>query len=71
VSLQTMGNYYSHFPFDSGKWSFYHEMEPFDYVATCGRELIIMFLIFRYWIHDQIIFRVARFPKREENFPRG
>ncbi|CAI8594684.1 unnamed protein product [Vicia faba] len=54
--------------FDSGKWSLYHEMGPFDFVAACGRELIINFLLFRYWIHDQIIFRVASSP---EIFPRG
>lgn len=57
--------------FDSGKWSFYHEMGPFDYVAACGLDLVILLLLFRYWIHDQIIFRVVIFPRTEENWPRG
>ncbi|XP_058778545.1 uncharacterized protein LOC131652643 [Vicia villosa] len=57
--------------FDSEKWSLYHEMGPFDYVAVCGQELNITVLAFRYWICDQIIFRVAILPMREENLPAG
>ena len=44
---------------DSGKWSLYHEMGPFDYVSACGQELQILFVAFRLWINDQIIFKVA------------
>jgi hypothetical protein len=45
--------------FDSGKWSVYLEMGPFDYVVACGHELDIMDVVFRFWIDDQIIFRVT------------
>ncbi|AET00329.1 putative F-box domain-containing protein [Medicago truncatula] len=45
--------------FDSRKWSPYHEMGPFDYVAACGNQLDIMIEIFCLWINDQIIIRVA------------
>ncbi|XP_004510667.1 uncharacterized protein [Cicer arietinum] len=45
--------------FDTGNWSLYHEMGPFDYAAACGRELKIMTVEFRLWIDDQIIFQVA------------
>jgi hypothetical protein len=49
--------------FHSEKWSIYHEMGPFDYVAACGHEhSIIHFItdvVFRFWIDDQIIFRVT------------
>ncbi|XP_045789608.1 uncharacterized protein LOC123884539 [Trifolium pratense] len=48
--------------FDSGKWSLYHEMGPFDYVAACGLELDIIDVVFRFWINDQIIFRVSLGP---------
>jgi len=41
--------------FDSGKWSLYREMGPFDYVAACGNQLDIMSEIFCLWINDQII----------------
>jgi len=44
---------------DSGKWSLYHEMGPFDYMAACGRELNIWSVVFRFWINDQIIFQVS------------
>ncbi|CAI8608250.1 unnamed protein product [Vicia faba] len=47
------------FDFNSGKWRFYHEMGPFDYVAACGQELHVLFVTFRLWINDQIIFQVA------------
>ncbi|XP_058763877.1 uncharacterized protein LOC131637309 [Vicia villosa] len=57
--------------FDSGKWSLYHEMGPFDYVAACGQEFFVKFLLFRCWIHDEIIFRVSRSSTREENLPIG
>jgi len=46
--------------FDSGKWSLYHEMGPFNYAAACGNnQLNITSVIFRLWINDQIIIRVA------------
>jgi hypothetical protein len=55
--------------FDAGKWSFYHEMGPFDYVAACGREPNIFCVVFRLWINDQLIFRVVLGPlPREENY---
>ncbi|XP_045791658.1 uncharacterized protein LOC123886380 [Trifolium pratense] len=38
--------------FHSGKWSLYHEMEPFNHVITS-------FGVFCLWINDQIIFRIA------------
>jgi hypothetical protein len=34
-------------------------MGPFDYVVACGHELDIMDVVFRFWIDDQIIFRVT------------
>lgn len=43
---------------DSGKWTLYHEMGPFDYVAACGHELDISFVHHPLWINDQIIFQV-------------
>ncbi|CAK8560673.1 unnamed protein product [Lathyrus sativus] len=45
--------------FDSGKWSLYHKMGPFDYMAACGRNLNTEPVIFSLWIKDQIIFRVG------------
>jgi hypothetical protein len=45
--------------FHSGKWSIYHEMGPFDYVAACVHEHFITDVVFRFWIDDQIIFRVT------------
>ncbi|XP_058763919.1 uncharacterized protein LOC131637336 isoform X1 [Vicia villosa] len=57
--------------FDSGKWSLYHEMGPFDFVAACGLEFFIKVLLFLYWIHDEIIFRVSRTSSIEENLPIG
>jgi len=55
--------------FDTGKWSLYHEMGPFDYVTACDRELNIFCVVFRLWINYQIIFRVVlgALP-REENY---
>ncbi|AET00330.1 hypothetical protein MTR_5g090860 [Medicago truncatula] len=50
--------------FDSGEWSLYHEMGPFNYVAASGNQLNIMSAIFRLWINDQIIIRVAIRPIR-------
>ena len=47
--------------FDSGKWSLYHEMGHFDYLAACGHELNnLSSVVFRFWVNDQIIFRVTR-----------
>lgn len=46
--------------FDSGKLSLYHEMGPFDYVATCGHEVYIHLVRFCLWINNQIIFRVPQ-----------
>ncbi|XP_058778011.1 uncharacterized protein LOC131652223 [Vicia villosa] len=57
--------------FDSGKWSLYHEMEPFDFVTTSGRKLCIVSLLFRFWIHDQVIFRVTTLHFNNENLPEG
>jgi len=46
--------------FDSGEWSLYHEMGHFDYVSACGRELNnLSSVVFRFWVNDQIIFRVT------------
>jgi len=45
--------------FDSGKWSPYHEMGHFDYVAACGHKFEMFSLVFCLWIDDQIIFRVT------------
>jgi hypothetical protein len=46
--------------FASEKWSFYHEMTPFDYMIVCNRELKnIISVVFRLWINDQILFRVG------------
>lgn len=39
--------------FDSGKWSLYHAMGHFDYVAACcGHKLEIFSLVFCLWIND-------------------
>jgi hypothetical protein len=48
--------------FDSGNWFPYYEMGPFDYAAACGHELDITRVVFRFWINDQIIFRVTLCP---------
>jgi hypothetical protein len=48
--------------FDSGKWFLYHEMGPFDYASACGHELDMTRVVFRFWINDQIIFRVTLCP---------
>ena len=53
--------------FDSGQWSLYHEMEPFDYVAACGHELDILFVEFRLWINDQVIFNVTVYQNSARN----
>ncbi|CAJ2630353.1 unnamed protein product [Trifolium pratense] len=46
--------------FASGKWSFYHEMTPFDYLVACGHELNnILHVVVRLWINNQIILRVV------------
>jgi hypothetical protein len=45
--------------FNLGKWSLYHEMGPFDYVAACGQQLNILLVKFRFWINDQVIFKVV------------
>jgi len=56
--------------FVSGKWSLYHEMGPFDYMAECGHELNIMSVDFSFWINGQIIFRVTQRQKQRGNiFP--
>lgn len=47
------------FDFDSGKWRLYHERGPFDYVVACGQEFHVLFITFRLWINNQIIFQVA------------
>jgi hypothetical protein len=52
--------------FDSGKLSLYHEMGPFDFVATCGREVCIVTIQFSLWINNQIIFKVTLRPNKEE-----
>ncbi|XP_058745518.1 uncharacterized protein LOC131618273 [Vicia villosa] len=44
---------------DSGKWSLYHEMGPFDYLAAYGHNLNPISVSFRLWINNQIIFRVG------------
>ncbi|CAK8560674.1 unnamed protein product [Lathyrus sativus] len=44
---------------DSGIWTLYHEMGPFDYMATCGHDLNNTIVSFRLWINNQIIFRVS------------
>ncbi|KAL5098698.1 hypothetical protein RYX36_003025 [Vicia faba] len=59
--------------FDSGKWSLYYETEPFhfDFVADCGRRFTILFISFRFWILDQIIFQIVIGPWKIENMPKG
>ncbi|XP_004500142.1 uncharacterized protein [Cicer arietinum] len=49
---------------NSGKWTLYHEMRPFDSMAICSHKLgfdidIVMTVVrCRFWINDQIIFIV-------------
>ncbi|CAL5195948.1 unnamed protein product [Lathyrus oleraceus] len=45
--------------FDSGKWSLYHEMGPFDYMSASDHNLNPKSVSFCLWIHDQIIFQVG------------
>ncbi|XP_058745517.1 uncharacterized protein LOC131618272 [Vicia villosa] len=45
--------------FDSGKWSLYQEMGPFDYMIACDHNLNPRSVSFRLWINDQIIFQVG------------
>lgn len=43
--------------FDTGNWSLYHEMGPFDHAAACGHKLVgVDFLL---WIDDQIMIQAA------------
>jgi hypothetical protein len=51
--------------FDSGKWSLYHEMGPFDFAVACCHETIILLAIVCLWINDQIIFQVYIKKKRD------
>jgi hypothetical protein len=50
--------------FHSGKWSLYHEMEPFDHVTTSSG-------VFCLWINDQIIFRITLRPRPQEIMSRS
>jgi hypothetical protein len=51
--------------FDSGKWSLYHEMGPFDFAASCCHETIILLALVHLLINDQIIFQVYIRKKRD------
>jgi len=53
--------------FDTGEWSHYHEMGPFDYVAACGHELNILYVVCCLWINDQIIFKESLFGRDIKN----
>ncbi|XP_058745515.1 uncharacterized protein LOC131618271 [Vicia villosa] len=56
--------------FDSRKWSLYHEMGPFDYMAACGHNLNTA-AVFRLWINNQIIFRVQLLPQNQNQIGNG
>ncbi|CAL5195946.1 unnamed protein product [Lathyrus oleraceus] len=47
--------------FDSGEWSLYHEIGPFDYMPAFGHSynFNIPIVVFCLWINDRIIFRVG------------
>ncbi|CAK8560104.1 unnamed protein product [Lathyrus sativus] len=45
--------------FDSGKWSLYHEMRPFDDVDAYSHQLQILYVTYRFWIKDHIILLVS------------
>jgi hypothetical protein len=57
--------------YDSGKWSLYHEMEPFVYRGACGPDIDVMSVVFRFWINDQIIFRFSLHQDRIGNILSG
>ncbi|XP_058745514.1 uncharacterized protein LOC131618270 [Vicia villosa] len=60
VSIDSYRTYQIYiFDFDSGNWSLYHEMRPFDYMTASGHNLNPRSVSFRMWINDQIIFQVG------------